>query len=102
MNRVKTLLDPILANQTYRRTLTDLIAPERLAEISEGGVRITPNEANLIQQGTSGQINADLLLQLNKDDLGTQPKPPREGKPAKTAKSPAFSARGNGPPERGW
>lgn len=107
MNRVKKLLQPYIG--TAAGQLLNLkLGVERAAQIASGTVRISPNEAEEIQAATNGQVNADLLLQLNKDDLGSQ-EPVAEAAGSDSAKSnvasaksSSTSARGNPPPRRSW
>lgn len=84
MNRVESLLAPhAIALSTL--VIAGTWKQERHDEISAGTVKITGAEAKNVAEVTNGIVPAELLLQLNKDDLASgKVKQPR----AKTSKSP--------------
>lgn len=73
MKRVKKLLERALDDQSYQKDLRTRLTPERLELISEGTVKISGKEARVIEEVTEGHVNAELLMQLNKDDLASMP-----------------------------
>lgn len=102
MNRVKTLLEPFLANQSYGAVIRTKIDPTRVEEIASGEAKIAQNEADLIETATDGQVNSALLMQLNADDLGSRPQKKEKPTATKTSKSPSVSMRDNPPKRRDW
>lgn len=102
MNRVKMLLERFFDNQTYGQALLANLDAARVEGIAEGTLKITPKEASIIEEATENAVNAELLLQLNKDDLAAGPQAEGKSGETKTSKSPSTSARGNPPHRRGW
>lgn len=90
MNRVETLFKDIVRPALVKKAFNAIVerkflTQERCDEIRKGRSKISPQEAELISEALDGAITAELLLQLNEDDLASgKVKQPR----AKTSKSP--------------
>lgn len=98
MNRVESLLAPhAIALSTL--VIAGTWKQERHDEISAGTAKITGAEAKAIAEATNGVVSAELLLQLNKDDLASgrkkSPKTP-------SSKSPSVKIGPYGPKQAEW